>query len=611
MASAPLKIVQHNLGRSVAANDQLLQYCLVNIDLALIQEPYTCRGKLSGFEARAIRCFFSKATPRPGNPNNIDIRAAIVVFNQDLVIGPGPTNWENFVHVNIENLDAPITLISGYFKYRNPTILHIAALEEILDSGNVNDRVLIAIDANAFSTRWFSRVNDHRGALVEAFIEERNLLVQNVQSSYTTFSGPRGNTNIDVTLTTSDLANCLEDWRVLPDVTVSDHRVICFIVLLDLLPFYRDRPRFNTKKADWERFLATLTETIDRSPFTVDPELQATLVTNALVQDADKAISRRSHYFRPKPPWWSQELTRARANAKAAAREYRINHSPAARDNYRVQRNILTKTLRNEKAKSWKSFCTTEGRTTWGKLFRSFRKPKQEPLPLMTKQNGQTCPNCDESLETLINSLIPNDPGRQFPEPVLLDYEMHTSIIHTTSQELAGFIRDMKPNRAPGLDCLQASIIKIGWPVIEQPYLRTINNCLDKLIFPPIWKTASLIPILKGEQKNRTMPKSYRPVGLLPVLGKLMEKVMARRITTDIEPNLSGRQFGFTKGKSTLSAIENLLSLRDNCQERYFMSVFLDSFSWGRSCVRDAGGADADNCNRQPEAPRGRNPQGE
>lgn len=51
-----------------------------------------------------------------------------------------------------------VTLISGYFKYRVPTALNVTVLEGLLLFAA--GRVLLSLDANAFSRRWFSRITD-------------------------------------------------------------------------------------------------------------------------------------------------------------------------------------------------------------------------------------------------------------------------------------------------------------------------------------------------------------------------------------------------------------------------------------------------------------------
>jgi len=90
------------------------------------------------------------------------------------------------------------------------------------------------------------------------------------------------------------------------------------------------------------------------------------------------------------------------------------------------------------------------------------------------------------------------------------------------------------------------------------------------------WKSAQVVPILKGADRNTGQPKSYRPVSLLPVLGKVLEKAMNQRLQEQTVSNLSGRQFGFTKGRSTANVIERLITWSALRPEKYVLTVFLD-----------------------------------
>src|SRR5699024_7349147 len=55
--------------------------------------------------------------------------------------------------------------------------------------------------------------------------------------------------------------------------------------------------------------------------------------------------------------------------------------------------------------------------------------------------------------------------------------------------------------------------------------------------------------------------KSWRPISLLPVLGKVLEKLMIQRVLYDLRSRglLSDKQHGFTPKKSTSSAISQLV----------------------------------------------------
>ncbi|GFV08496.1 probable RNA-directed DNA polymerase from transposon X-element [Trichonephila clavipes] len=67
-----------------------------------------------------------------------------------------------------------------------------------------------------------------------------------------------------------------------------------------------------------------------------------------------------------------------------------------------------------------------------------------------------------------------------------------------------------------------------------------------------VWKTASVIPILKPG-KDPTLPDSFRPISLLPVLSKITEKIIQKRLCQHLNDNdiLIPQQHGFRAGLST------------------------------------------------------------
>ena len=83
---------------------------------------------------------------------------------------------------------------------------------------------------------------------------------------------------------------------------------------------------------------------------------------------------------------------------------------------------------------------------------------------------------------------------------------------------------------------------------------------LSRAIFPDEWKIAKVVPLYKGG--NREDVSNYRPVSLLPLPGKLLEKIVHKRISQFWDDNnfLTKEQGGFRKGFSTTSTIADLTS---------------------------------------------------
>lgn len=83
--------------------------------------------------------------------------------------------------------------------------------------------------------------------------------------------------------------------------------------------------------------------------------------------------------------------------------------------------------------------------------------------------------------------------------------------------------------------------------------LDALNDCWRRGCFPKVWKVASLVIIRKAGERDWALPGSYRPVTLLPVLGKTFERMLHSRLMKAIESRflLSESQYGFMPGKST------------------------------------------------------------
>jgi len=85
-------------------------------------------------------------------------------------------------------------------------------------------------------------------------------------------------------------------------------------------------------------------------------------------------------------------------------------------------------------------------------------------------------------------------------------------------------------NTAPGLDEIPITILKVAWPQIETHILSLFQGCLTYGHHPAPFRTAILAIIPKPNKPDRTSPRAYRPIALLSVLGKGLERLIARKL---------------------------------------------------------------------------------
>ena len=127
-------------------------------------------------------------------------------------------------------------------------------------------------------------------------------------------------------------------------------------------------------------------------------------------------------------------------------------------------------------------------------------------------------------------------------------------------QNSSGHERVKKINirKASGVDYVNSRVMK-DFLLYLIPQLKIlIDNCLTTGIFPRKWAKGTIIPIpKKGDLQNLS---NWRPITLLPILSKIMERVVHRQLMDHLLENnlLSEYQFGFTPGRSTADAVHEM-----------------------------------------------------
>lgn len=101
-------------------------------------------------------------------------------------------------------------------------------------------------------------------------------------------------------------------------------------------------------------------------------------------------------------------------------------------------------------------------------------------------------------------------------------------------------------------------MLRMIWKVIPVWVKNIYDVCLSTNCFPSAWKTAKVVVLLKSPEKPRLDPGSYRPICLLSVFGKVMDRMMVKRLERLKEGRMCDVQYGFTRGRSTEDAWERV-----------------------------------------------------
>lgn len=129
-------------------------------------------------------------------------------------------------------------------------------------------------------------------------------------------------------------------------------------------------------------------------------------------------------------------------------------------------------------------------------------------------------------------------------------------VVHnTTATEVYNIIYTLKDTSTQGADGLSTRLIKHCADTLCIPLSFIINECFENCSFPDYLKTALIKPIFKQGDQNDI--QNYRPIAIIPVLAKIVEKAILSRMVNFAESCrlLTNYQNAYIQGRSTTRAI--------------------------------------------------------
>ena len=109
-----------------------------------------------------------------------------------------------------------------------------------------------------------------------------------------------------------------------------------------------------------------------------------------------------------------------------------------------------------------------------------------------------------------------------------------------------------------GEDDIPADLFLLALPFMLPAITYIYNLSLMQAKFPSMWKISKICPLFKGgDQLSREDPKQYRPVALLPVGARLLEKVVCEQVMKYLYEKelLHSQNHGYRKCHGTITAI--------------------------------------------------------
>ena len=276
-------------------------------------------------------------------------------------------------------------------------------------------------------------------------------------------------------------------------------------------------------------------------------------------------------------PFMSQAILRSR-RTKLELEKAKINNPNSANIiNFRNYKNRYNSVVRAAKQLYFKNVLE-ENRSnikkTWSILKDAMRKNNDkssciEELHIDNKMNcsKNDIPTCLNeyftSIADEINAKI--NPSDKNPINYLNDYNSNLTFQCITSQKLIDIVQNMKNKSSTDMFGISNFRLKKIIDSIVIPLRHIFNLSISKGVVPNKLKIAKVIPIFKLSNKpgsDKTQPGNFRPISLLPILSKILEKIIAEQLVKYLNLNniLHKHQYGFQTKKSTIHPIMHLIN---------------------------------------------------
>ena len=543
-----------------------------DFDVLAIQEPWknpyqnTTNNRLSQYfdvhymnDANTRVCFFINKKLAPASYN-------VTHHSKDLV--SMTLRLHNGRAIHIHNVYNPC-------RGGGPSTLPL--LDQILKEHSEEEHLVVG-DFNLHHPKWGGmhvRADAHAYDLITMAAEHR--LKRTLPRGTITWSRGTSQSTIDLAFVTPLLRNSLIESSLAYEMdNNSDHYPIQTIFDLHTTPTQVVKRR-NYEKLDLTVLLETLTsETAKDIALTPDNDIydnseagtdrQIAGLTDALRKAIDKStpFNKICSYSKP---GFTEECKEASCKAKRLKRLWQrtmqeedwVKYTKARNRLGKIVKKAMKKQFRKESADGCESSVKMWSKCKWA---RSGRTPQESCIPALYS-HPPLLPETDpkKKADILMKAFFPPPPEVELEDTEGYQYEECIKADGITLHEIEAAIAWAASKKAPGGDEITNIILKKTSSIIAPHLHRIYNACLDLGYCPEHFRESVTIALRKPGKSNYQIAGSYRPIALLNTISKIMEFILAKRISYMAETMslLPRSHFGARKAVSIEHALHYLV----------------------------------------------------
>ena len=378
--------------------------------------------------------------------------------------------------------------------------------------------------------------------------------------------GNTKNSGIDQIITNSN--HILEAG--VADINISDHQLIFFIKKkLKDIPIKSSFYGRSYRDYDIHKFHENLdNQNWNLFEITDNPDLLWDYMLENIQNSIDDICPLKTFKIKKyKEPWISQELLELIKDKDTLLKKAKRTKLPGDWETAKRYRNDCLTRIRRAKA----DFITSElddhkndSKKFWMNI--------KEVLPIKNKSNKKillTNLDTQEAVEDAdtadyVNTFfakIGPKLAADFNTPWFFEGVVNNNKIDditAASEEILKLCKEIDVGKSSCIENISSQVMRDALVHLNDKFTMLINKSLSLGLFPHAWKYAKVCPLFKGG--NRNLVGNYRPVSLLPIPSKIIEKIVHDRLSRFFEENevLDPNQGGFRKGHSTINTISKL-----------------------------------------------------